>query len=57
MKPDGVDFAGSETDDETGLSIRIVRQYDIDTDLVKCRCDILYGWAVPMPEWMCRIAS
>lgn len=54
-RPQGVDFAAVETDPETGVSIRIVRQYDIDSDKFKCRLDVLYGWAAARPEWGCRI--
>lgn len=54
-RPQGVDFAAVETDPETGLSIRIIRQYDIDSDKFKCRLDVLYGWAAARPEWGCQI--
>jgi P22 coat protein - gene protein 5 len=53
--PDGVHFAARATDPESGLSIRIVRQYDINSDTIPCRLDILYGLAAPRPEWACRI--
>jgi hypothetical protein len=53
--PMGVDFAAVETDPDTGVSLRIVRQYDITTDKFKCRMDALYGWAGLRPEWACKI--
>lgn len=53
--PQGVDFAGAESDPDTGVSLRIVRQYDISTDKYKCRMDALYGWAALRPEWACQI--
>ncbi len=53
--PGGVDFAGRETYD--GISIRIVRQYDINGDQLPCRIDVLGGWAAPRPSMACRIAS
>ncbi len=39
------------------LSIRIVRQYDINSDQEVYRMDILFGWAVMRPEWMCGVAG
>jgi hypothetical protein len=55
--PQGVHFASRSIDKETGLSIRIVSQYAIATDVFSTRCDILYGWAAKRPEWSCRIAG
>jgi hypothetical protein len=53
--PGGVDFAAIATDEESGLSIRIIRAYDINNDVFPCRLDVLYGWAALRPEWACRI--
>ena len=53
--PGGVDFASVASDEESGLSIRIVRAYDINSDTFPCRLDILYGWAAMRPEWSCRL--
>lgn len=53
--PGGVDFAAIASDEESGLSIRVVRAYDINNDVFPCRLDILYGWAALRPEWACRI--
>lgn len=53
--PGGVDFASVASDEESGLSIRIVRAYDINSDTFPCRLDILYGWAAMRPEWACRL--
>lgn len=55
--PNGVDFAAVASDSESGLSIRIVRAYDINNDAYPCRMDILYGWAAMRPEWSCRITG
>lgn len=55
--PKGVHFAGRATDDQTGLSIRIVSAYDIVNDLFATRADILYGWAARRPQWACRVAG
>lgn len=54
-KPDGVHFSAVETDPETGLSIRIVRDYDFNADKYKCRLDVAYGWAAARPEWGTQI--
>lgn len=51
--PRGVDWAAREVMD--GLSIRMVRQYDINNDNFPTRLDILYGWATLRPEWACRV--
>jgi hypothetical protein len=53
--PEGVHFAARANDEESGLSIRIVRAYDINSDQIPCRLDILYGNAAFRPEWACRI--
>lgn len=53
--PGGVDFAGRETMD--GISMRLVRQYDINSDFVVCRLDVLGGFSVLRPELACRIAG
>ncbi len=53
--PRGVDFAAREVYD--GISLRIVRQYDINTDNFPCRIDVLFGWLTARPEFACRIAG
>jgi len=55
--PRGTDMAGRASDDQVGLSIRMVRDYSIETDRFPCRLDVLYGWAVLRPELACRICS
>lgn len=54
-KPEGVHFSAVETDPETGISIRIVRDYSLSTDKFQCRMDVMYGWAALRPEWACKI--
>lgn len=54
-KPDGVHFAAVETDPETGISIRIIRDYGFSSDKFQCRVDVHYGWAAFRPEWACKI--
>lgn len=55
--PGGVDMASRVSDKQLGLSIRMVRQYNISTDQFPCRLDVLYGWAPLYPELACRILS
>lgn len=55
--PGGVDMAARVSDKKAGLSIRMVRQYDINLDRIPCRLDVLYGWAPLYPELACRIAG
>lgn len=54
-KPEGVHFSAVETDPETGISLRIVRDYDFSNDKFRCRMDVHYGWAAFRPEWACKI--
>lgn len=53
--PGGVDMAARVSDPDAGLSLRIVRQYDINNDVFPCRIDVLYGWKTIYPELACRI--
>jgi hypothetical protein len=53
--PKGVDFAARETYD--GVSMLIVRAYDINNAQFPCRIDVLAGWATLRPELACRIAG
>ena len=52
--PNGTDMAARANDPDSGLSIRLVRDYDITTDLFPCRLDVLYGWAALRPELAVR---
>lgn len=53
--PGGVDMAARASDSESGLSLRIVRAYDINNDVFPVRVDVLYGWKTMYPELACRI--
>ena len=55
--PEGVHFAGRASDKELGMSIRVVRQYTINSDSIPTRLDVLYGWAPLYPELACRVAA
>lgn len=50
--PGGVDFAAREVMD--GISMRVVRQYDISSDAMPTRIDVLYGYKALRPELACR---
>jgi hypothetical protein len=52
VMPSGVDFAAREVYD--GISLRIVRDYDINNDKFPCRIDVLYGYKTVRPELACR---
>ncbi len=51
--PDGAAWKSRETDD--GLSVRIVKDYDINTDEDIVRIDVLYGWKSLYPDLGCRL--
>jgi hypothetical protein len=53
--PGGLDMAARASDADSGLSLRIVRQYDINNDVFPCRVDVLYGWKAIYPELACRV--
>lgn len=53
IKPNGVDFCAREVMD--GISMRIVRDYDINNDKLPCRIDVLYGYKAIRPELACRL--
>jgi hypothetical protein len=53
IMPNGVDFARREVQD--GISLRIVRAYDINNDNLPCRIDVLYGYKSLRPQWASRL--
>lgn len=53
VMPGGVDFASRQVYD--GISMRIIRDYDINNDLFPCRIDILYGYKTLRPEFAARV--
>lgn len=55
--PDGVDMAERKASKLAGISIRLIRAYDINTDRWPLRMDVLGGWATLRPELACRIAG
>lgn len=55
VMPRGVDFGAREVQD--GISLRIVRQYDINNDNYPCRVDVLYGYKTLRPQLAARLAN
>ena len=55
LLPGGVDMA--ERDNFDGISMRMIRQYDINSDLFPTRFDVLYGWKTIYPELAVRITG
>jgi hypothetical protein len=53
LLPQGVDMAARAT--HNGISLRVVRQYDINNDRMPCRIDVLYGYSTIRPQMACRI--
>jgi hypothetical protein len=53
LMPQGVDMASRQV--HNGISMRIVRQYDINNDRLPCRIDVLYGFSTIRPQMACRI--
>lgn len=53
--PNGVDWKARETQD--GISMRIVRDYNISDDSLPCRIDVLYGFNAIRPALACRYVN
>jgi hypothetical protein len=53
LLPQGVDMASRQV--HNGISLRIVRQYDINNDRMPCRIDVLYGYSAIRPQMAARI--
>jgi hypothetical protein len=53
VMPGGVDFAAREVMD--GISMRVVRQYDINNDKFPTRLDVLYGYKTLRPQLAARL--
>lgn len=54
-QPKGVDFAYRAVAD--GISLSLVRDFDITNRTFPCRIDILFGYKCLRPEWAARICS
>ena len=55
VMPKGVDMASRK--EMEGISLRIVRDYDINNDKFPCRIDVLYGYKAIRPELAVRYAN
>lgn len=55
--PDGASFKAMETDPDSGMSIRVVKDYDIDNDVDIIRLDVLYGVKTIYPELAVRLTG
>lgn len=53
LLPQGVDMASRQV--HNGISLRIVRQYDINNDRMPCRIDVLYGFNAVRPVTAVRM--
>lgn len=53
--PGGVDFGAREM--WKNISMRIIRAYDINNDVLPCRIDILYGTSTYYGELACRLTN
>ncbi len=55
--PRGVDFAGRASDPQLGISLRIARAWDVNTDNFPCRIEVLFGADVVREELGARVAA
>lgn len=53
LLPQGVDMASRQV--HNGISLRVVRQYDINNDRMPCRIDVLYGYSAIRPQMATRL--
>jgi len=53
LLPQGVDMAARAV--HNGISLRVVRQYDINNDRMPCRIDVLYGYSTIRPQMGVRM--
>ena len=53
LLPQGVDMAARAV--HNGISLRVVRQYDINNDRMPCRIDVLYGYNTIRPQMAVRM--
>jgi hypothetical protein len=53
LLPSGVDMAARAV--HNGISLRVIRQYDINNDRMPCRIDVLYGFSTIRPQMACRL--
>lgn len=56
-EPGGVEFVKSLTDEQTGISLRFIRDWDTVNNKQLNRVDAVWAFGVAFPEWASRIAS
>jgi len=56
-RPEAGEKSSYKVDEDAGISIRFVKQYEARTDLTICRFDCLFGIVVQIPDWICVVAS
>lgn len=55
IMPDGVDFKAQEV--YKGISLRVIRDYDINNDVLPTRVDVMWGTSTYYPELACRLTN
>jgi hypothetical protein len=55
VMPDGVDFKAQEV--FKGISLRVIRDYDINNDVTPTRVDVMWGTSTYYPELSCRLTN
>lgn len=55
--PKGLDMAARASDPESGLSLRLISDYDVKNDVMNTRLDILFGIKTVYPELACRVVG
>lgn len=55
ITPKGVDMVATATVD--GITVNIVRDFDVHNRSLITRLDVLYGFDAVRPEWSCRITA
>lgn len=55
IMPEGVDFKAQEI--YKGISLRVIRAYDINNDVLPTRIDVMWGTATYYPELACRLTN
>jgi hypothetical protein len=55
LMPEGVHFAARKIME--GISMRIIRQYDINTDRIPARMDVLYGYKTIRAQLAARLSA
>jgi hypothetical protein len=55
VTPNGTHMSSQST--VNGITVRAVQDYDVNTDKLIMRLDVLYGFATVRPEWAARITA